>query len=194
MPSLLGLDPDTPTVTGHGYDRELIPLYLRLLDLDDAMVLGILAIVMGETLEAGSALVELLGVQLHVDMASCWQADDVLLDLIRDREVMGHVLADVAGDEAASGNAGATVKVQRQIVRDCLAGANGRETRDGWVPRWMAFPPSAYTERGGVGSAERWEAVAPMIEDTTAQGDAPEEGTTAAAAAEFQEEPVQHAA
>ncbi|MFC3336799.1 hypothetical protein [Flavobacterium palustre] len=63
---LLGLDPDTPTVTGAGFDRELIPLYLRLLELDDAMVLGILAIVMGETLEAGSALIELLGVQLEV--------------------------------------------------------------------------------------------------------------------------------
>jgi ParB family chromosome partitioning protein len=23
-----------------------------------------------------------------------------------------------------------------------------------WVPRWMAFPPSAYTERGGVGTVE----------------------------------------
>jgi ParB family chromosome partitioning protein len=147
---LLRLDPDTPTVTGHGYDRDLIPLYLRLLDLDDAMVLGILAVVMGETLEPGSALIELLGVQLALDMASCWQADGTLLDLIRDRAVMGHVLADVAGKEAASGNAGATAKVQRQIVRDCLAGANGREKREGWVPRWMAFPPSTYTERGGV--------------------------------------------
>jgi ParB family chromosome partitioning protein len=190
---LLGLDPDTPTVTGHGYDRDLTALYLRLLDLDDAMVLGILAIVMGETLEAGSTLIELLGVQLDVDMASCWQADDALLDLIRDREVMGHVLADVAGKEAASGNAGATAKVQRQIVRDCLAGSNGREKRDGWVPRWMAFPPSAYTERGGVSSAERWEAVSPLLEETSAEeGEAREEG--ASAAADFEEEAVQHAA
>jgi ParB-like partition proteins len=189
---LLGLDPDMLTVTGHGYDRELIPLYLRLLDFDDAMVLGILAIVMGETLEAGSALIELLGVQLDVDMASCWQADDALLDLIRDREAMGHVLADVAGKEAASGNAGATAKVQRQIVRDCLAGTNGRETRDNWVPRWMAFPPSAYTARGGVGSVERWEAAAPLLEDATAESEAQEE--SASAPADFEEEPVQHAA
>jgi ParB family chromosome partitioning protein len=190
---LLGLDPDMPTVTGHAYDRELIPLYLRLLELDDAMVLGILAIVMGETLEAGSALIELLGVQLDVDMASCWQADDALLELIRDREVMGHVLADVAGKDAASANAGATAKVQRQIVRDCLAGNNGRETRDGWVPRWMAFPPSAYTERGGVSSAERWEAVAQFLDRSGAEeGEERAEGATAAA--DFDEEPVQYAA
>ncbi|WP_279606597.1 chromosome partitioning protein ParB [Sphingobium yanoikuyae] len=195
---LLGLDPDMPTVTGHGYDRELIPLYLRLLDLDDAMVLGILAIVMGETLEAASALIELLGAQLEVDMASCWQADDVLLDLVRDREVMGHVLADVAGQEAASAHVGATAKVQRQIVRDCLAGTNGREKRDSWVPRWMAFPPSTYTERGGVGNAARWGAVAALIEpmdpaepeqDQAETADARDEGVIAS-----KEEQVQQAA
>ncbi|MBO9527864.1 MAG: chromosome partitioning protein ParB, partial [Sphingobium yanoikuyae] len=83
---------------------------------------------------------------------------------IREREVMGHVLADVAGEEAASAHVGATAKVQRQIVRDSLAGTNGREKRNGWVPRWMAFPPSAYTERGGVGSVEQWKAVAALIE------------------------------
>jgi ParB family chromosome partitioning protein len=196
--NLLGLNPDTPTVTGHTYDRELIPLYLRLLDLDDAMVMGILAIVMGETLEAGSALVELLGVQLNIDMASCWQADDVLLDLIRDREVMGHVLADVAGKEAASANAGATAKVQRQIVRDCLAGTNGREKREGWVPRWMAFPPSAYTERGGIGRVERWEAVSPLLEGQEAQEPERGEPQTADATEDHQniaeDEPVPQAA
>ena len=161
---LLGFDPDMPTVTGHGYDRDLIPLYLRLLDFDDAMVLGILAIVMGETLEPGAALIELLGVQLDVGMASCWEADDILLDLIRDREVMGCILADVAGKEVAASNADATAKVQRQIVRDSLTGSNGRDKREGWAPRWMTFPPSAYTDRGGVGCAERWETIAPLIE------------------------------
>ncbi|WP_374550282.1 ParB/RepB/Spo0J family partition protein [Sphingobium yanoikuyae] len=196
---LLGLDPDTPTVTGHANNREILPVYLRLLDLEDDMVLGILAIVMGETLEAGSALIELLGMQLGVDMAACWQADDALLDLIRDREVMGHILSDVAGEEAASGNAGATAKVQRQIVRDCLAGTNGRDRRTGWVPRWMAFPPSAYTQRGGVGSAERWERIAPLLEPESADdGEAVEQETAIEAEAETasdpEQEPVQKAA
>tara|TARA_R110000868_G_scaffold89729_2_gene249616 strand:+ start:65 stop:1852 length:1788 start_codon:yes stop_codon:yes gene_type:complete len=190
---LLRLEPDMPTVTGHAYDRDLLPLYQRLLDLDDATVLGILAIVMGETLEAGSALIELLGVQLDVDMAACWQADDSMLDLIRDKAVMNHVLADVAGKEAAAGNAGATARVQRQIVRDCLTGTNGREKREGWVPRWMVFPPSAYTDRGGVGSVERWETVAPLLETESAEeGEAADEST--AIAVELEEEPVQQAA
>jgi ParB family chromosome partitioning protein len=195
---LLGFDPDTPTVTGRSLDRDLAPIYLRLLDLDDDLVLGILAIVMGETLEPGSALIELLGVQLDVDMASVWEADDAMLDLIRDRAVMNHVLADVAGKEVAAGNADATAKVQRQIVRDCLTGTNGREKREGWVPRWMAFPPSTYTDRGGVGSAERWERIAPLLEPQNelepeqAEPEAAEVSEERATATE--DEPLQQAA
>lgn len=33
----------------------------------------------------------------------------------------------------------------------------------------LAFPPSAYTERGGVGSAERWSAVAGLVNTTPAK-------------------------
>ncbi|MGF7170554.1 ParB family chromosome partitioning protein [Sphingobium xanthum] len=170
---LLGFDPDTATVTGHSYDRDIVAIYLRLRDLDDALVMGILAIVMGETLEPGSALIELLGKQMEIEMASVWEADDVLLDLIRDRDVMAHVLMDVAGDEVALGNADATAKVHRQIVRDCLTGANGRAKHERWVPRWMSSPPSTYTNRGGVGTAERWEKVAPLLADAADQDDDP---------------------
>ena len=106
----------------------------------------------------------LLGAQLHVDMAQLWQADDALLDLVRDREVIGQIVADVAGATIAAANAGESGKVQRQIVRDCLAGTGGRSKVEGWVPRWMAFPPSTYTERGGVGSVERWSAVAVLLD------------------------------
>src|SRR3546814_9210412 len=45
-------------------------------------------------------------------------------------------------------------KVLKRIVRDHLGGANGRAKVENWVPKWMAFPPSAYTERGGVGRSE----------------------------------------
>lgn len=101
----------------------------------------------------------MLGPLLGTDMAKVWQADDALLDSIRDREV----LAEVAGEAVAGENARATGKVKRQIVRDCLTGSNGRTKVEGWVPRWMAFPASAYTARGGVPSAERSERVAKLI-------------------------------
>jgi len=162
--ALLGFDPDTPTVTnGYAGDHGLPGLFQQLMVLPDAAVLDILFVVMGETLAAGSAIVDLLGVQLHVDMAQHWQADDALLDLVRDREVIGQIVADVAGDAVATANAGESAKVQRQIVRDCLAGTNGRAKIEGWVPRWMAFPPSAYIGRGGVGSVERWSTIAGLL-------------------------------
>ncbi|AJP71311.1 hypothetical protein [Sphingomonas hengshuiensis] len=102
----------------------------------------------------GSALIEVLGPLLGTDMAQVWTGDDTLLDMIRDREVLGAVLRDVAGDTVAKANEGATGKVMRRIMRDCLTG-NGRAKVEGWVPRWMAFPPAAYTERGGVPTVTR---------------------------------------
>ncbi|BBE35269.1 hypothetical protein [Sphingosinicella microcystinivorans] len=42
----------------------------------------------------------------------------------------------------------------KRIVRDHLDGTNGRAKVENWVPKWMAFPPSPYTERGGVGTVE----------------------------------------
>lgn len=110
---------------------------------------------MGETLEAGSPLIEMLGPLLGAHMAKVWHADDVLFDLIRDREMIGCVLAEVAGEPVARANEGATRKVKRGIVRDCLTGENGRAKIEGWIPKWMAFPPAAYTERGGVGTVSR---------------------------------------
>ncbi|MEP9359073.1 ParB N-terminal domain-containing protein [Sphingomonas sp. KR3-1] len=154
--ALLGFDPEAPTMT-RGYEGEhgLAGLFVRLLQLPDPALFDVAAIVMGETLEAGSALIEVLGPLLGTDMAKVWQADDALLDLIRDREVIGCVLADVAGDATASANESATGKVKRGIIRDCLTGANGRAKAEGWVPKWMAFPPAAYTARGGVPTVAR---------------------------------------
>lgn len=153
--ALLGFDADSATVTG-GYDGEhgLAGLFLRLLELPDAALLDVVAVVMGETFQAGSAMIEVLGLLLGTDMAKVWQADDTLLDMIRDREVLSAVLHDVAGQTAAKANETATGKVKRRIIRDCLTG-NGRAKVEGWVPKWMAFPPAAYTERGGVPTVTR---------------------------------------
>jgi ParB family chromosome partitioning protein len=106
-------------------------------------------------LEAGTPLIELLGRHLEIDMADHWSADRALLDLIKDREVLGAMVGEVAGEDAAEANAKATGKVKRQIVADCLNGINGRVKVERFVPRWMAFPPGAYTARGGVGTVNR---------------------------------------
>jgi ParB family chromosome partitioning protein len=151
--ALLGFSAEEPTVTGgNGDDYGVAGVFHRLLGLPDAAVMEIVAIVMGETLAAGSAAVEAVGAHIGVDMARYWHADEAFFALLRDKEVLTRIVAEVAGEPVAAGNAGEKAKTQKRIVRASLEGTNGRSKVEGWVPRWMAFPPSAYTERGGVGT------------------------------------------
>ena len=151
--AVLGFDEDTPTVTREGLHRPpFAPLFARLLELPDPVVMEIIAIVMGETLAAGSEAVEMIGLHLGTDMRRHWQADTAFFDQLRDREVLLAITGEVAGAEVAAANAGEKAKALKSIIADCLAGTNGRTKVEPWVPRWMAFPPTAYTARGGVGS------------------------------------------
>jgi ParB family chromosome partitioning protein len=151
--AVLGFDEDAPTVTREGLHRPpFAPLFARLLELPDPVVMEIIAIVMGETLQAGSEAVEMIGVHLGTDMRQHWQADAAFFDQLRDREVLLAITGEVAGEEVAAANAGEKAKALKAIIADCLAGTNGRAKVEPWVPRWMAFPPAAYTTRGGVGS------------------------------------------
>ncbi|MES1975604.1 MAG: ParB N-terminal domain-containing protein [Pseudomonadota bacterium] len=151
--AVLGLDAEAPTVSSAASgEAGVVRLFHRLLDLPDAVVMEVIAIVMGETLASGSAAVEAVGLHLAVDMADWWQADDALFDLIRDRQVLVDVVGDVAGLTVAEANGKEKTKTLKAIIRDHLDGAGGRDKVTRWVPRWMAFPPSAYTARGGVGS------------------------------------------
>lgn len=150
---LLGFSSEEPTVTGgNGDDYGLAGVFLRLIELPDPAVMEVIAVVIGETMAAGSAAVEAVGTEIGIDMADWWQADDALFGLIRDREVLGRMVAEVAGQMVAKANAGEKSKTLKRIIGDHLAGADGRAKVERWVPRWMQFPPSAYTTRGGVGT------------------------------------------
>ena len=175
--AVLGFSGDEPSVTGGRidgapYGENVVGIFQRLLGLPDSLVLEVIAIVIGETLASGSAAVEAVGMEIGVDMARYWQADDAFFDLIRDREVLGRIVAEVAGESVAAANAGEKSKTLKAIVRDHLEGTNGRAKREGWVPRWMAFPPTAYTARGGVGTvAAHARALAAREIDRDAGGD-----------------------
>ncbi len=149
--NVLGFDAEQPCVTSQDYShRSLLPIVTRLLDLPETTVLDVLAVVMAETLASGSELIETLGVTLGVCMADNWHADEAFYDLLRDKEVATAVLAEVGGNAVAEANAKEKGKVIKGVIADCLSGANGRTKCEKWVPRWMAFPPTAYTTRGGV--------------------------------------------
>jgi len=172
----LGFDPETPTVV-RGYNGEcgMSGLLIKLVQLSDETILDALVIVMAEALEPGTPLVEVLGRHLQIDIGDTFEADGALLDLIKDREVLDAMLAEVAGQQVAEANAKATGKVKRQIIADCLNGTNGRAKVERFVPRWMTFPPSAYTTRGGVQTVSRAAAVECLFA-ASAGPDSPSEG------------------
>jgi ParB family chromosome partitioning protein len=148
---VLGFEPDEPSVTlGHEPRNGSSGLFLRLLELPDAVVMEVLGVVMAETLASGTGLIETIGLHLGVKMADYWVADDAFYGLVRDREVLTEVLREVGGDTVAQAHAKEKGKTIKSVINDYLTGSNDRAKVENWVPRWMAFPPSAYTQRGGV--------------------------------------------
>jgi len=145
--ALLGMDEDRAELVRHnGDDHRTASVFARLLDLSDDDVLRILTFAMVETLQSGSCLVEALGVHLGTNAEGRWEADDIFLDLIKDKATINAVLADVAGEAVAEANAGETGKTQKRIIADVLRGENGRTKRDDWTPNWLAFPFSGHTD------------------------------------------------
>ena len=148
---LLGYPQDEENVVGrHGHAVGIPALFERLMNLPDAVVMDVVAIVMGETLASGSASVELVGGTLGLDMADWWQADAIFFELNRDRGVLSAIVAEVAGLSVAKANTNEKAKTLKTIIRAHLDGADGRAKVERWVPRWMRFAPGAYTDRGGV--------------------------------------------
>ena len=146
---LLGLPSHGHSVVrSNGDDYRVVELFGALLKLSDDDVMRVLAIVMAETLEAGTAVVEALGTHLKVDMRDYWQADNAFFDLLRDKAAVNAMVRHIGGKAAADANVSATTKVQKKIVRDFING-DGRKKVEGWLPRYMAFPFRAYTKGGG---------------------------------------------
>tara|TARA_R110001606_G_scaffold241078_2_gene389098 strand:- start:602 stop:2395 length:1794 start_codon:yes stop_codon:yes gene_type:complete len=183
--AVLGFDGDEPTVTlSHETHGGMTGLLLRLLDVSDAVVMEILGVVMAETLAAGSDLIETLGVHLDVEMTDYWTADAAFFDLLRDREILTAVLSEVGGGTVAAAHASEKAKIVKGVISDHLTGENGREKQEHWVPRWMAFPPSAYTERGGVGTVAAAERAKWLMEEHEPSEPEPQEAVEAASTAE----------
>lgn len=150
--ALLGFDGEDATVVRSRYGSDLVPVLARLLELPDKAVMAVLGVVMAETLDVGSDVIEVVGPTLGIDMADYWQADEAFFGALRDREVLTALLAEVGGTALASANAKEKGSVVKGLIADHLTGANDRPKVERWVPKWMAFPPAAYTARGGVGT------------------------------------------
>jgi ParB family chromosome partitioning protein len=157
---LLGLPAKDGSLLWGGFgEGDACALFTRLLAMTDKEVLRVLALLMAESLPAGSAEVEALGHILKVDMDKWWTPDEAFFDLLRDKPAITAMVEEVAGKRTALEYRTATAKVQKDVIRSCLAGANGRKKVEGWQPRYMRFPMQGYTRRRGLPAVAHWNAI-----------------------------------
>jgi ParB family chromosome partitioning protein len=78
----------------------------RLLGLSDEEVLRVLTFLMAEAHPAGSTIIEVLGHLLAVDMDQWWSPDEAFFELLRDKEAINAMLAEVAGKHALTDTTG----------------------------------------------------------------------------------------
>ena len=159
---LLDRPQDGEVAISNGDDYRTAVVFARLLTLPDEAVGRVAAFVMAETMAAGSAVVEAAGLHLKVDAAPHWTPDATFFDLVRDKATVNAMLAEVAGKAVADANVAEKAKTQKQIIRDALAGANGRTKVEGWRPGTMAFPFRDYGD-GASAIAQATGAVAALF-------------------------------
>ncbi|MFN3253426.1 hypothetical protein [Roseibium album] len=147
--TLLGLPEKGPTLTRpFGADLRIGALLTTLIKLAETDVMRILTFVMAETLSAGTSLNEQIGNHLEVDMTGLWEPEDAFFDLLRDKSALHEILKETGGKEIANANISATVKVQKQAIRDNLKTAQDDGTNAQWLPRYLKFPFTACTRSG----------------------------------------------
>ncbi len=126
-----------------GEDRTAL-CFVKLLGMKDTQVLRIAAVAMTDTLAVGSVATETAGGVLDIDALKHWRPDDTFFDLIREKATLSAMIAEIIGKDVAKANANEKAATQQQIIRDALAGKNGRKKAEGWLPGWMAFPFKPY--------------------------------------------------
>jgi len=141
-------NPDRGVVRQTGDSWTLITVFTRLLDMDDADIMRVLTIVMADTLETGSPVVEALAQTIKTDFAEVWSPDDAFFDLLRDKRAINAMVAEIAGESTAKSCLTDTGKKQKQIIRNRIAGEGCAPNPD-WRPRWMAADPTAYLDETG---------------------------------------------
>lgn len=147
-----------PRKTDWNVSRDFHTLFAKLITLDDEAINTILTFVVAETLPSGTAIVEMLGHNLDIDMGTHWQADECFFSLLRDKGAINAMLKETAGKAIADKNVTATAKIQKQLIRDAVSDKSDTDAPD-WLPLYMGFPMKGYTKQGGIAAMDEWSAV-----------------------------------
>ncbi|MBK8751671.1 MAG: ParB/RepB/Spo0J family partition protein [Candidatus Competibacteraceae bacterium] len=138
----IGASGDRDWVGGIGGEGQTAEAFGRLLELSDEQVLKVLAVVVAETLVAGSGWAEQMGERLQIDMRRFWKPDETFFDLLTDKEALVRIAVEVGA--APSGKA--TGKELRGLIRHRVKG-EGCAPVENWLPRYFEFPTQGYTAR-----------------------------------------------
>jgi len=94
-----------------------------------------------------SAEVEAIGLLTKPDFGDYWAPDDAFFDILRDKPTINAMVKEIAGKSCADGAVTDTAKLQKQIIKNRMAGHGG-------LPKWAAFPAKPYKAVKGCAPAE----------------------------------------
>lgn len=170
---LLGLTPfDSPYSPSKKLaDGSITQIFAQLLDMEDAQVMRVMTLAMAASLAAGTDLIESVTYAVPMDMGKMWQPDDAFFDILRDKRVINAMVNDIAGKSCADGALTDTGKVQKDIIRNRMAGhgVSADKARPDWRPRWMQVPASHYLDRATCPPSAAGERAAKIMDKTPNQ-------------------------
>jgi ParB family chromosome partitioning protein len=117
-----------------GDDEATTQIFARLARLSEANLARVAAFVMAETLAVGSAAVDTVGVGAGLKPRDHWSPDETFYGLLRDRDAVNGMLAEVAGKKQADKSLTTKVKDQKAMLAKLVL------ERPDWAPGWMRFP------------------------------------------------------
>jgi len=120
-----------------GDDEATTQIFARLARLSEANLARVAAFVMAETLAVGSAAVDTVGVGAGLKPRDHWSPDETFYGLLRDRDAVNGMLAEVAGKKLADKSLTTKVKDQKAMLAKLVL------ERPDWAPGWMRFPATA---------------------------------------------------
>jgi len=107
-----------------------------------------------ETLAVDSAEVEAIGLLTKPDFGDYWSPDEAFFDILRDKPTINAMVKEIAGKSCADGAVTDTAKLQKQIIKNRIAGHGVETASPDWLPRWAAFPAKPYKSVKGCAPAE----------------------------------------
>lgn len=156
-------------VRRHSGSLSLVEVFTALLQMSDEDVLDVVAYVMSETLEAGGSTVEAVLHVCEADPSAYWQPDEAFWNLLRDKRAINVMVEDVGSKTLADEYRAETAKVQKQLIKNRLEGADDEPNPD-WRPVWLSRPPGRYVKDAPSPPLDAWERVSRLFCAINASG------------------------